>query len=90
MHRDVVLTVIIQPQNLSAIGKACLLAKCLPNVRMRKEKVLIIPLHENTRTLNSNCFRIFLPRGTAYLMFAQDGRAEKCTGMPEAHAKLLY
>ncbi len=39
---------------------------CLPNVRMRKEKIilrrLIIPLHENTRTLNANCFRIFLPR----------------------------
>ncbi len=61
---------------------------------MRKEKVilrrLIIPLHENTRALNAIFFRIFLPRGTAYEMFAQDGRAEKCTGLPEARAKLLY
>ena len=44
-----------------------------------------------TRTSNANCFKIFrhvdLPD---YLMLAQDGRAEKCTRMPEARADLLY
>ena len=47
--------------------------------------------HHYTRTSNANRFKIFhhldLP---AYLMFAQDGRAEFCTRMPEAHAELLY
>ena len=47
--------------------------------------------HQYTRTSNANRFKIFhhvdLPD---YLMFAQDDRAEKCTRMPEARAKLLY
>ena len=44
-----------------------------------------------TRTSNANCFKFFhhvdLPD---YLIFAQDGRAERCTRMPEARAELLY
>ena len=63
-----------------------------------KEKVFLryFPPHEHkkhhyTRTSNANRFKNFhLVDLPDYLMFAQDDRAEKCTRMPEARAKLLY